>query len=250
MTRYFLQLSYDGSDFHGWQIQQNANTVQAALNAALTTCFRKKIETAGAGRTDTGVHASFFVAHFDCDSEDIEENQSLHLYRLNSVLPKSIAIRKIKKVHENANARFDAISRTYRYYMHRSKNPFNVRYSALLTGNVDIDLMNEAAKKLFDYTDFTSFSKLHTDTKTNNCIVAEAAWSEENEKLVFTITANRFLRNMVRSIVGTLLDVGKKLITVDDFCRIIEQKNRCGAGKSVTAKGLFLVDIKYPYDIG
>ncbi|MDR2293367.1 MAG: tRNA pseudouridine(38-40) synthase TruA [Prevotellaceae bacterium] len=249
MTRYFLQLSYDGSDFHGWQIQQNANSVQAALDAALATYFREKIETTGAGRTDTGVHASFFVAHFDCSDDNLEKNQSSHLHKLNSILPKSIAIQKIKKVHENANARFDAISRTYRYYMHRSKNPFNIPYSTLLNGNVNIDLMNEAAKKLFDYTDFTSFSKLHTDVKTNNCIITEAAWSEENEKLIFTITANRFLRNMVRSIVGTLLDVGKKRIAIDDFCKIIEQKNRCSAGKSVAAKGLFLVDIKYPYDI-
>ncbi|MDR1984125.1 MAG: tRNA pseudouridine(38-40) synthase TruA [Prevotellaceae bacterium] len=249
MSRYFLQLSYDGSEFHGWQIQRNANTVQAEIDKALTTYFRRKTETVGAGRTDTGVHASFFVAHFDCPDDDLEKKQSTHLHKLNSILPKSIAVQKIKKVHDDANARFDAISRTYCYYMHRSKNPFNLRYSALLTGNVDIDLMNEAAKKLFDYSDFTSFSKLHTDVKTNNCIVTEAAWHEENEKLIFTITANRFLRNMVRAIVGTLLDVGKNRITVNDFCKIIEQKNRCGAGKSVAAKGLFLVDIKYPYDI-
>ncbi|MDR0420127.1 MAG: tRNA pseudouridine(38-40) synthase TruA [Prevotellaceae bacterium] len=250
MARYFLQLSYDGSDFHGWQIQHNANTVQATLDNALTVCFCQKIETTGAGRTDTGVHASFFVAHFDCSDENLEQNQSLYLYRLNSILPKSIAVKKIKKVHDDANARFDAVSRTYCYYMHRDKNPFNILYSALLTGNVDIDLMNKAANKLFDYTDFTSFSKLHTDVKTNNCIITEAVWREENDKLIFTVTANRFLRNMVRSIVGTLLDVGKKRITVDDFCKIIEMKNRCCAGKSVAAKGLFLTDIKYPYDIG
>jgi tRNA pseudouridine38-40 synthase len=249
MARYFLQISYDGSDFHGWQIQRNANTVQAALNDALAVYFRQKIETTGAGRTDTGVHASCFVVHFDCPDNNLEQNQSAHLYKLNSILPRSIAIQKIKKVHDNANARFDALSRTYCYYMHRSKNPFNILYSTLLTGNIDVGLMNEAAKKLFDYTDFTSFSKLHTDAKTNNCIVTEATWREENGKLIFTITANRFLRNMVRAIVGTLLDVGKKRIGIDDFCRIIEQKNRCCSGKSVAAKGLFLVDVKYPYDI-
>jgi tRNA pseudouridine38-40 synthase len=250
MARYFLQLSYDGSDFHGWQIQRNANTVQAALDDALSVYLRQKIETTGAGRTDTGVHAGFFVAHFDCSNENLENSQSAHLYKLNSILPKSIAIQKIKRVHDSAHARFDAISRTYCYYVHRSKNPFYVLYSALLTGNVDIDMMNEAAKKLFNYTDFTSFSKLHTDVKTNCCIITEAAWREENEKLIFTITANRFLRNMVRSIVGTLLDVGRKRIGIDDFCKIIERKNRCSAGKSVAAKGLFLTDIKYPYDIG
>ncbi|MDR2125878.1 MAG: tRNA pseudouridine(38-40) synthase TruA [Prevotellaceae bacterium] len=250
MERYFLQLSYDGSDFHGWQIQRNASTVQASLDAALTVYLREKIETTGAGRTDTGVHANFFVAHFDCSNNNLEKNQLLHLHKLNSILPESIAVLKIKKVHNSANARFDATSRTYRYYMHRSKNPFISLYSTVLKGNVDIDLMNEAAKKLFKYTDFTSFSKLHTDVKTNNCIIAEAAWHEEGDRLIFTITANRFLRNMVRSIVGTLLDVGKNRITIDDFCKIIEQKNRCCAGKSVAAKGLFLADIKYPYDIG
>ncbi|MDR1553315.1 MAG: tRNA pseudouridine(38-40) synthase TruA [Prevotellaceae bacterium] len=250
MARYFLQLSYDGSDFHGWQIQRNANTVQAALDYSLTIYLREKITTIGAGRTDTGVHASFFVAHFDYSNENLEENQSAHLHKINSILPKSIAVRKIKKVHDDANARFDALSRTYCYYMHRSKNPFNILYSTLLTANVDVNLMNEATKKLFDYIDFTSFSKLHTDVKTNNCTITEAAWREENDRLIFTITANRFLRSMVRSIVGTLLDVGKLRITVEDFCKIIEEKDRRSAGRSVAAKGLFLVDIKYPYDIG
>ena len=249
MARYFLQLSYDGSDFHGWQIQQNADTVQAALDAALSAYLSENIETVGAGRTDTGVHASFFVAHFDCSCNNLDENQTTHLYKLNSILPQSIVLKKIKKMPDNANARFDAISRTYYYYTHQSKNPFLNKYSVLLTGNIDIELMNEAAKKLFDYTDFTSFSKLHTDVKTNNCKISEAFWHTCGNQLVFQITANRFLRNMVRAIVGTLLDVGRKRITIDEFCKIIEQKDRCCAGKSVAAKGLFLTDIKYPYDI-
>jgi tRNA pseudouridine38-40 synthase len=249
MARYFLQLSYDGSDFHGWQTQQNANTVQAEVDRALSAYFRETIETTGAGRTDTGVHASFFVAHFDCSCGSLAENQNMHLYKLNSILPPSIVLKKLRKMHDNANARFDAISRTYCYYMHQLKNPFLQKYSVLLVGNIDIDLMNEAAKTLLTYTDFTSFSKLHTDVKTNNCNISEAFWHEHDNQLVFTITANRFLRNMVRAIVGTLLDVGKKRISVDDFCRIIEQKNRCCAGKSAAAKGLFLTDIQYPYDI-
>ena len=249
MARYFLQLSYDGSDFHGWQVQQNASTVQAALDAALSAYFRETIETVGAGRTDTGVHASFFVAHFDCTCDSLEENQTLHLYKLNSILPQSIVLKKIKKMNNNANARFDATSRTYCYYMHQTKNPFRQKYSVFLVGNVDVDLMNKAAKTLFNCTDFTSFSKLHTDVKTNNCKINEAFWYEQDNQLVFKITANRFLRNMVRAIVGTLLEVGKKRITIDDFCKIIEQKNRCCAGKSVAAKGLFLTDIQYPYDI-
>jgi len=244
-----LQLSYDGSDFHGWQIQQNAYTVQAALNVALSAYLGENIETTGAGRTDTGVHASFFVAHFDCNCSDLDENQAKHLYKLNSILPQSIVLKKIRKMHDNANARFDAISRTYCYYTHQAKNPFLQKYSVLLVGNIDVELMNEAAKKLFDYTDFTSFSKLHTDVKTNNCKISEAFWHACGNQLVFQITASRFLRNMVRAIVGTLLDVGRKRITIDDFCKIIEQKNRSCAGKSVAAKGLFLTDIKYPYDI-
>ncbi|MDR3226196.1 MAG: tRNA pseudouridine(38-40) synthase TruA [Prevotellaceae bacterium] len=249
MFRYFLQLSYDGSEFHGWQVQHNANTVQAALDKALTTYLHEHVETVGAGRTDTGVHASFFVAHFDCSDSDLEKNQTTHLYKLNSILPKSISLQKIKKMHADANARFDAVSRTYCYYMHQTKNPFLQKYSAPLNANINMDLMNEAAKKLLDYTDFTSFSKLHTDVKTNNCNIAEAFWYKQNEQLIFKITANRFLRNMVRAIVGTLLEVGRNRITVSDFCKIIEQKNRCLAGKSVAAKGLFLVDIKYPYQI-
>ena len=250
MARYFVQLSYDGSDFHGWQIQRNAFTVQAVLNAAFSAYFREKIETVGAGRTDTGVHASFFVVHFDCSCDNIDENETLHLYKLNSILPQSIVLKGIKKMHDSANARFDAISRTYCYYTHRKKNPFLNAYSVFLVGNIDVELMNEAASILFNYTDFTSFSKLHTDTKTNNCNISEAFWYTCDEQLVFKITANRFLRNMVRAIVGTLLDVGRKRITIDYFCKIIEQKDRCCAGKSAAAKGLFLTDIQYPYDIG
>ena len=249
MSRYFLQLSYDGSDFHGWQIQQNANTVQASLDSALSMYFCKKIRTIGSGRTDTGVHASFFVAHFDCACNNLDENQDIHLYKLNSILPQSIVLKKIKKTSDSAHARFDAISRTYCYYMHHKKNPFLQNYSVYLVGNIDLELMNEAAKKLFNYTDFTSFSKLHTDVNNNNCKISEAFWSIKGEQFVFQITANRFLRNMVRAIVGTLLDVGRKRINVDDFCKIIEQKDRCYAGKSVAAKGLFLTDVQYPYGI-
>ena len=249
MTRYFLQLAYDGSDFHGWQIQHNANTVQATLDIALSVYLREKIETLGAGRTDTGVHASFFVVHFDCNCNNLDENQTTHLYKLNSILPQSIVLKKITKMSDSANARFDAVSRTYCYYVHQIKNPFLEEYSVYLAGNIDVDLMNEAAKKLFNYTDFTSFSKLHADVKTNNCNISEAFWYTNEDQLVFKITANRFLRNMVRAIVGTLLDVGRKRITIDDFCKIIDQKDRCCAGKSVAAKGLFLTNIKYPYDI-
>lgn len=249
MNRYFLQISYDGSDYHGWQAQQNANTVQSVLEAALSAYFRESIKTVGAGRTDAGVHASCFTAHFDCSISYLEDNHAEHLYRLNAILPQSIVLKKLKLMHGNAHARFDAISRTYCYYVHQTKNPFVQQYSVFMPGSVDIDLMNIAAAELLRYTDFTSFSKLHTDVKTNNCRITEACWHADSKQLIFKITADRFLRNMVRSIVGTLLDVGRRRITPDDFCRIIEQKNRCSAGKSVDAKGLFLTDVKYPYDI-
>jgi len=249
VSRYFLQLSYDGSEFHGWQIQRNADTVQAALDKALTTYLHEHIETVGAGRTDTGVHASFFVAHFDCSDGDLEKNQTTHLYKLNSILPKSISLQKIKKMHATANARFDAVSRTYCYYMHQTKNPFLQKYSAPLSANIDIDLMNEAAKKLLDYTDFTSFSKLHTDSKTNLCRIAHAGWEREEELYVFTVRADRFLRNMVRAIVGTLLEVGRGKCSLVDFRELIEAKDRGRAGSSAPAKGLSLTDVTYPETI-
>jgi len=244
MQRYFMQLSYDGTAYHGWQIQPNGITVQETIEKALSVVARETVALTGAGRTDAGVHASFFVAHFDTENQNLDTDKVLH--NLNSLLPQDIAIQNVYKVGPEAHARFDAVSRTYRYYIVKAKDPFLRCYAAKEVRIPDIQKMNEAACKLFDFKDFTSFSKLGTDVATNNCKVDFAEWVDEGNRFVFTVRADRFLRNMVRAIVGTLLEVGFGKISIDDFCRIIEAKDRCEAGSSVAAKGLFLVDIGYP----
>jgi tRNA pseudouridine38-40 synthase len=240
--RYFIYLSYDGARYHGWQIQPNGSSVQEVLGKALSTLLHESIEVTGAGRTDAGVNASLMVAHFD--TEHTADNQLA--YRLNKFLPQDIAIHKIVPVKSDAHARFSATSRTYHYYITTEKSPFE-HYAYRFSQPLDFDLMNEAAQTLFDYTDFTSFSKLHTDVKTNNCKVAYAEWEQVSPlKWQFTITADRFLRNMVRAIVGTLLDVGRGVLTIQQFREIIEKKDRCSAGMSVPGNALFLADITYP----
>ena len=219
MVRYFIELAYNGSRYHGWQIQPGASSVQEEINRALSTLLRQDIYVVGAGRTDTGVHASFFVAHFDIECELPEPDK---------------------------HARFSAISRTYKYYIDKTKDPFTYPFAWKAYPLPDIQAMNEACRVLFDYTDFTSFSKLHTDVKTNNCIIYEAQWEETDKQLIFTVKANRFLRNMVRAIVGTLIDVGRGKLTPEDVRKIIESKNRCNAGTSVPAQALFLCHIEYP----
>ena len=244
MQRYFLQLSYKGSRYFGWQRQPNEISVQEVLEKALSTVLREDIAVVGAGRTDTGVHASFYVLHFDVSNE-IQEPEKL-VYHLNRFLPGDIAVQNIKKVNNDFHARFSAASRTYKYFISTVKDPFNTETCYQFTVSIDVEKMNEAAKTLFEYTDFTSFAKLHTDVKTNNCKIFQAEWERNDNKMVFTIKADRFLRNMVRAIVGTLLEVGKGKITVDDFRSIIELKNRGAAGTSAPPQGLFLVDIEYP----
>ena len=247
MPRYFIYLSYDGSNYHGWQVQPNAPTVQEKLESALSLLMRTPISVTGAGRTDTGVNASTMVAHADF-SEEIDCKQIA--YRLNKILPPDIAIHYIRRVKDSAHARFDATSRRYRYYVSTAKNPFNRRYSCRLTGEIDFDAMNEAAAVLPEYTDFTSFSKLHTDTKTNNCKIAYARWSRLSaDEWVFEIEADRFLRNMVRAIVGTLLMIGRGKIAKEQIREIIEKKLRSEAGDSAPAQALFLEEVKYPEDI-
>jgi len=246
--RYFIQLSYKGTNYCGWQIQPNGITIQEVVTKALSTILNEKIDLTGAGRTDTGVHALYYIAHFD------SENTSLHIdntiiYKLNSFLPKDISIQQIFSVKADANARFDAISRTYLYYIHQQKDPFLEETSWYFPHKLNIDLMNQASDILLLYTDFTSFSKLHTDVKTNNCKIFKSQWTIDNYKLQFEIKADRFLRNMVRAVVGTLIDVGKEKITLDEFIEIIESKNRNNAGISVPAHGLFLASIEYPENI-
>lgn len=244
--RYFITLSYDGTRYHGWQIQPNGISVQETLQQCLTTLLRQPTEIVGAGRTDAGVHASMMVAHFDTDRHLSTEELRQLVYRLNKMLPPDIAVQKAEPVCDDMHARFSATSRTYHYFIHTQKSPFHRHYSWYVYGGLDFPLMNEAAKVLLEYTDFTSFSKVNTDTKTNLCTISKAVWEEQEPGVWrFTITANRFLRNMVRAIVGTLVEVGRGKITTEDFRHIIEQKNRCSAGESVPGNALFLVDIKY-----
>jgi len=244
MQRYFLQLSYKGTAYHGWQVQNNAVTVQQVINEKLSLILRAEIIVVGAGRTDTGVHAEFFMLHFDVQNKIPDAN--LFIDKLNKVLPNDITVYHLHEVSPDANTRFDALSRTYEYRITTWKNPFLDKLAWYYRMNLDIELMNEAANILFDYEDFTSFSKTGTQVKTNNCKIYEAVWFKtDNNLLVFRIKADRFLRNMVRAITGTLMDVGLKKLSIADFRKIIESKNRSNAGFSVPAHGLFLTDIEY-----
>ena len=243
--RFFIELSYKGTNYHGWQEQPNANTVQAEINRALSTIFNANIEVIGAGRTDTGVHANQMFAHFDCDIDFDIQNL---MFKLNSFLPSDIAIKDIFKVKEDANCRFDALSRTYQYHIIQKKDPFN-KTAYFLQNDLDIKAMNEACKYIIGKQDFTSFSKVNTQTFTNNCDVMFAKWELVNNKIIFTIKADRFLRNMVRAIVGTLLDVGFGKIIAADVAKIIAAKDRSKSGVSVPAHALFLTEVKYPNKI-
>lgn len=243
--RYFMRLAYNGAPFHGWQTQPNAVSVQETLEKAMSMVMRMPMAITGAGRTDTGVNARTMVAHFDV-KEPISDTARL-VRQLNSIVGRDIAVYQIVRVGDEAHARFDATSRTYKYFIGLEKSPFSYPFCWTPPYKLDVEAMNRAAKRLFDYTDFTSFSKLHTDVKTNNCRIDHACWQMEGDKLVFTVTADRFLRNMVRAIVGTLVEVGRGKITEQQFCKIIEKKDRCSAGTSVPGNALFLWDITYPY---
>ncbi|MDU1891072.1 MAG: tRNA pseudouridine(38-40) synthase TruA [Dysgonomonas sp.] len=247
MKRYFIYLSYNGENYCGWQIQPNGVSVQETIEKALTTLLRTPTPIVGAGRTDAGVHARLMTAHFDNEQEVLD--LPLLTKKLNSILPRDIAIKKIVEVRNEVHARFDATSRLYRYYITTEKDPFLHHLKYKVFGDLDLDMMNACAKVLFDYEDFTSFSKLHTDVKTNNCTMMQAEWVKEGNDYIFIIKANRFLRNMVRSIVGTLLEAGRGKINVEDMRRIIEAKDRGEAGTSVPAHALFLEEIEYNENI-
>jgi tRNA pseudouridine38-40 synthase len=247
-TRYFIFISYKGTSYHGWQLQPNSVTVQKILDNALSVVLGEDINTTGAGRTDTGVHALFFCAHFDSISADLCDRPRL-VFRLNSFLPEDISVSAIKKVIPDAHARFSAVSRTYKYYISRTKDPFFNSSSWYLHGDINIDTMNKACKIILCHTDFTSFSKLHSGAKTNICKIYIAEWTKEDNRLVFTIRADRFLRNMVRAIVGTIIETGFGKMYTDEFEKIILARDRCRAGTSAPAKGLFLTDIEYPSEI-
>lgn len=246
--RYFIYLAYDGTNYHGWQIQPNGISVQECLMKALATFLRREIEVIGAGRTDAGVHATLMVAHFDFEGDALDVE--LVADKLNRLLPPDISVYQVRRVKSDAHARFDATARTYKYYITTSKNPFNRQYRCRIHGNLDFKRMNEAAQELFDYSDFTSFSKLHTDVRTNICRITMAEWTQVDEATwVFTIRADRFLRNMVRAIVGTLLEVGRGKMTVQDFKQVIELQNRGKAGTSAPGQALFLVNVEYPENL-
>lgn len=242
--RFFIELAYNGNNYHGWQTQPNATTVQEVLDNALTTILRQPIETLGCGRTDTGVHATQFFAHFS--PEVAFEMDGAVLRGLNSILPADIAVKRIFEVDPDAHARFDATLRSYEYHIHFNKDPFKQGLSWQLRDEPDLELMNQAAKLIMEYTDFSCFSKSNTQTKTNNCKITRAEWVKGNDgSIIFHISADRFLRNMVRAIVGTLLMVGTKEIEPWEVRTIILSKNRSKAGTSVPACGLYLTEVRY-----
>lgn len=242
--RHFIELCFDGSAYCGWQLQPGSPSVQESLETALRFKASFNGHVTGCGRTDTGVHARQFYAHFDLDKE-FDANKLVN--QLNSFLPQNITVLRIFSVNSSAHARFDALARTYVYHIETQKNPFTFNYSWYQHNKPDVELMNQAAAMLTRYSDFTSFSKLHTDVKTNNCSVSEALWTAEGSQLIFTIRADRFLRNMVRAIVGTLVDVGRRKITPEAFRLIIESKNRQKAGMSAPANALFLQKVEYDW---
>lgn len=246
LLRYFLELSYNGKAYHGWQNQPNAITIQEVLEKALSTLLNTSIAIVGAGRTDTGVHASKMYAHFDYESQLVSQDL---VFKLNSFLPKDIAIKSVLKVKEDAHARFDAKSRTYNYRVSTTKDVFSFDYTYQVTKPLNVQAMNDACKILFEYNDFQCFSKVNTDVKTYNCQIMEAKWYKTENELLFVITADRFLRNMVRAIVGTMINIGLGKLNYNDLHKIILSKDRGEAGYSVPAKGLSLVDIVYPEDI-
>lgn len=243
--RYFLKLSYNGAPFHGWQVQPNAVSVQSTIEEALSTVLRENISIVGAGRTDTGVNARQMYAHFDYDKEIPDFGKLIN--SLNRLIGKDIAIYDIIKVADDAHARFDATARTYKYFVTHQKSPFLYPLSWHCPQSLDYEKMNEACEVLKRHIDFTSFSKLHTDVKTNNCRIDYAHWQKEGEMMVFTITADRFLRNMVRAVVGTLVEVGRGKISVEEFEQIILKKDRCSAGTSMPPQALFLWKVNYDY---
>lgn len=244
--RYFIDLSYFGKAYHGWQVQPNAITVQEEVERVLSTYLRQEIKVTGAGRTDTGVHARQLVAHFDApDLGDLSQ----FCYKINAFLPSDIAFNQVYPVQADAHARFDAVARSYEYHISTRKDPFKQELAYQAPGELDVPMMNQAASILLEYTDFEAFSRTGSDVKTFNCQLTHAAWEVLPEGLIFTISADRFLRNMVRAVVGTLLEVGLGKCDLEQFRSIIQSKDRSKAGASAPAKGLYLTKVTYPDNI-
>lgn len=243
--RYKIELAYKGTNFHGWQRQPNATSVQEVLENAFKLIFKDNIELTGCGRTDTGVHAKYYIAHFDSNLKYSKEQ----VYKLNSFLNNDIVIFNIEETSDCFHARFDAVWREYEYLICIRKDPFLTEFSWQIKFMPDMEKMILAANQLFNYIDFTSFSKLHSDVKTNNCKILKTEFTLDGHIIKFNIRADRFLRNMVRAIIGTLIDVGSGKITVEDFCRIIESRDRSQAGQSAPAQGLHLINVCYSKDV-
>ncbi|MCQ2295049.1 MAG: tRNA pseudouridine(38-40) synthase TruA [Bacteroidales bacterium] len=249
--RYFIHLAYNGANYNGYQTQPGLPTVQETIEKALSTLLRQPVAIVGCGRTDTGVHASDYYAHFtlpETDTFDGKIDCQQLVFKLNSFLPADLAIFDIFPVRPNAHARFDATARTYQYHVSDRRLPFKQGLYSRIYYRPDLDLMNQGAQILLEYEDFTSFAKLHTDVKTNICHLSLAHWQQEGDEYIFTIRSNRFLRNMVRSVTGTLLDVGRGKLTLDGLRQIVERKNRCAAGVSMPPQGLFLTQVEYNFD--
>lgn len=246
MSRYFITFSYDGTNYHGWQVQPNANTVQQELQHALSLVLRKNMEVVGAGRTDTGVHARNMAAHFDWEGDEIDYKQTV--YRLNRILPRDIAVHAVFKVADDMHARFSAVSRTYHYYIHTQKDPFERHFSLQINYPLDFTKMNEAAQHFLAHKDYAAFCKAGGDNRTTICHVTEAQWIQTSPATwYFKITANRFLRNMVRAVVGTLIDVGRGKITMEQFLDILHHGTRNDAGESMPGNALFLEKVEYNF---
>jgi tRNA pseudouridine38-40 synthase len=244
--RYFIRLAYDGTNYHGWQIQDNALTVQEIITGAVRMMWYKDFKMIGCGRTDTGVHAREFYAHFDLAEQKSREELDEMVNRLNRYLPHDIVIYGIFPVRADLHSRYDAVSRTYEYHIHTRKDPFLNDLSWFVPKKLDVDLMNRGGEILKDYNDFTSFSKANIKRKTNICEVKHSGWELIGHRLIFTIAADRFLHDMVRAIVGTLINLGQNKLSIEDLRLIIESKDRCRAGESVPAKGLYLTRVEYP----
>jgi tRNA pseudouridine38-40 synthase len=245
-VRYFLDINYKGTHYHGWQVQPNGNTIQAELENALSIILKTEISIVGSGRTDTGVHASQQIAHFEYP-DPIDPAKMV--YKLNSFLPKDIGIAGLQKVSDEAHARFDATKRTYHYHIHRTKNPFKTETSYYFSQEVSTDLILDGCKIIGEWQNFESFSKVHTEVNNFNCEIFDIDWIEKKNNSLFIIQANRFLRGMVRAIVGTLLDVGMKKTSLDELKELLKKNDRSLAGRAVPAHGLFLEKIEYPDNI-
>ncbi|SRX54051.1 tRNA pseudouridine(38-40) synthase TruA [Aequorivita sp. CIP111184] len=244
--RYFIEIAYNGGNYFGWQRQPEQISVQQVLEETLSTLLRKKLKITGAGRTDAGVHSKQLYAHFDFD--EIQDKDEL-IFRLNSFLPKDISVKNIFEVKDDAHARFNAVQREYEYIISLKKDPFLQNFAFQINNKPNVDLMNEAAKMLLHHKDFQCFSRSKTDVKTYNCTIVKAYWETQNNTLIFTIAADRFLRNMVRAIVGTLLDIGYEKKTLEEFQQILDSKRREEAGASAPAHGLYLTKVVYPDNI-